>query len=87
MPEALPGVWPWFVTFWELSTDRRFPGGPIPRQSIAEYPVDASEADDFGNTMRAMDAAYLEWLDKPADERQSLPIARSGMLKGRRKDE
>lgn len=86
MPDALPGVLPWFMAFWELSTDRRFPGGPIPRQSIEAHPVEPAEADDFRDAMREMDSAYLRWLDKPADERKSLPVARSGMLKGRRKE-
>lgn len=85
-PEPMPGLLPWFFAFWELSTDRRYPGAPIPRQSIAEYPVAADESGTFRNAMRAMDAAYLRFLDKPMEERQSLPVAGPGLLRGKRKD-
>jgi hypothetical protein len=72
-PEPLPGVAPWFLDFWELSTERRFEGAPIPWSAIANYPVSDNEAETFRRLMRAADAAYLEFMAKPPDDRKSLP--------------
>lgn len=72
-PEALPGVMAWFDDFWELSTERRFDGAPIPWSAILAYPVSAGEADIFHRCIREADAAYLAFRAKPADEQKSLP--------------
>ena len=82
-PEMLPGVAPWFMAFWELSTDRRFPGGPIPHASIAAWPTDDPQT--FADCIRACDAAYLDFINKPADERKSLPVLQPGTIKGKTK--
>lgn len=72
-PDAMPGVDGWFTAFWELRTERRFAEGPIPASAIHAYPVDPAEADSFADAMRACDAALLEFISKPAEERKSLP--------------
>lgn len=71
-PQALPGATPWFLAFWELATERRYEGGPIPWSAIDRYPVSPSEADTFRNCMRACDAAYMAFRSRPADEQKSL---------------
>ena len=70
-PAALPGLDVWHIAFWELSTERRFPGGPIPVSAIEAWPVPAAEVDIFRHAIRRADAAYLDFLAKPAEERQS----------------
>ena len=81
-PEALPGVDPWHHAFWELSTERRYQMGPIPAGAIMAWPVDPSERGFFRDCIRAADAAYLEFLSKPEEERRSLPVLSVGALKG-----
>lgn len=81
-PETRPGVDAWHFAFWELSTERRFPGGPIPVSAIEAWPVGADEADLFRHVIRRADAAYLEFLAKPPEERQSLPVAGPKILDG-----
>ncbi len=71
-PDPLPGVEGWFTSFWELRTERRFPEGPIPTTAIHAYPVSAEEADIFADAMRAADAALLEFINRPEDQRKSL---------------
>lgn len=70
-PEAIPGLWPWFLDFWELSTERRYEGAPIPWSALAAYP--AADAEVFRRCIRAADAAYLAFRAKPLDEQKSLP--------------
>lgn len=70
-PATLPGVDAWHFAFWELATERRFPGGPIPASAIDAWPVADHEADIFRHAIRRADAAYLDFIAKPADERQS----------------
>lgn len=70
-PAALPGVDVWHIAFWELSTERRFPGGPIPVSAIDSWPVAGNEAEMFRRAVRKADAAYLDFLSRPAEERQS----------------
>jgi hypothetical protein len=72
-PAPLPGIEGWFTAFWELRTERRFPEGPIPATAIREYPVAPEEAEDFATAMRRADAALIEFLNKPEDQRRSLP--------------
>jgi hypothetical protein len=72
-PESLPGVDGWFSAFWELRTERRFAEGPIPTSAIRAFPVADGEADSFADAMRAADAALLEFINRPEDERKSLP--------------
>lgn len=73
-PPELPGVGDWLRAFFELSTDRHFIGGPIPRSSIAAFPVSPHEADIFHRCIRDADAAYLgAILSKPEDDPQTLP--------------
>ena len=81
-PDALPGVSDWFFAFWELSTERRYSGGPIPWSVIDAYPVSDGEAETFRAAIREADRAYLDFLAKPADERQSLPVAGPNILAG-----
>ena len=71
-PEPLPGVMPWFLDFWELSTERKFEGAAIPWSAIAVYPVLPNEAELFHTCIRAADAAYLAFRAKPIDEQKSL---------------
>ena len=75
-PPALPGVAEWFQTYWELSTERRFMGGPIPWSAIAAFPTD--DPDTFRACIRAADAAYLNFKPEPPME----PL-RPGVLKGK----
>lgn len=70
-PAALPGLDVWHIAFWELSTERRFPGGPIPVSAIEAWPVPTHEVDTFRHAIRRADAAYLEFLSRPAEERAS----------------
>lgn len=83
-PDAAPGVMPWFFAFWELSTERRFAGGPIPWTALHAYPVDPAEGDAFRAAIREADRAYLGFLAKPPEERASLPVAGPGLFKGKR---
>lgn len=83
-PDEVPGIAPWFAAFWELRTERLFAEGPIPAKAIREYPVSPSEADIFAACIRAADAAYLEFLAKPAEERKSLEPLRPGFFKGKK---
>ena len=83
-PEPMPGIDGWFSAFWELRTERRFAEGPIPASALRDYPVNAAEAEDFQAAMRAADAALLEFISRPAEERQSLPPMTSGTLKAMR---
>jgi hypothetical protein len=71
----------WFTAFWEISTERRFPQGPIPRSAIDAWPVDPSERSLFVACMRAADAAYLDFLSKPAEERASPKPLEPGFLR------
>ena len=80
-PDALPGVTPWYVAFWELSTERRFAGGPIPWSAI-EAMCGGDEA--FRRAIREADRAYLEFMARPPEERQSLPPAGPGLFKGKK---
>jgi len=75
-PDAMPGVAEWFLAFWELSTERRFPGGPIPWSAIAVYPTD--DPDLFHACIRAADRAYLAW--KPETPVEPM---RPGLLRGK----
>lgn len=84
-PEALPGVQPWHVAFWELSTERRFPRGPIPYTAIMAWPCDGAERQLFASCIRAADAAYLEFLERPEEERRSLPVLTADAFKGKGK--
>lgn len=70
-PACLPGLDVWHIAFWELSTERRFPGGPIPMSAIDAWPVPAHEAEVFRHAVRRADAAYLDFLARPAEERAS----------------
>lgn len=79
----MSGVGEWFYAFWELSTERRFAGGPIPWTALAAYPVDDDEAEAFRTAIREADRAYLEFLAKPVEERQSMPVAGPQVLRGR----
>ena len=72
-PPELPGVGAWVGAFFELSTDRRFIGGPIPWSAIAAYPVAPDEADIFRRCIRDADAAYLAFVNRPAEDRKSAP--------------
>lgn len=72
-PPELPGVGHWVIAYFELATDRRFIGGPIPRSSIAAYPVATDDADLFHRCIRDADAAYLAFVNKPPEERKSAP--------------
>lgn len=81
-PAALPGVMTWFLAFWELSTDRHYEGGPIPRAALMSYPVAENEAEMFRHVIREADRAYLSFLAKPIEERKSLPVAGPQILKG-----
>lgn len=72
-PPELPGVGEWVGAFYELATDRRFAGGPIPWSSIEAFPVHPSEADLFRRCIREADAAYLGFINRPPDDRKSLP--------------
>lgn len=76
-PDALPGVNEWFLAFWELSTERRFMGGPIPWSAIEAYGAD--DPDTFRACIRAADAAYLNF--KPPEP--PLEVLRPGMLRGK----
>lgn len=82
-PEPLPGVLPWFLAFWELSTDRHYAGGPIPHSAIASWPVDPSEKKAFAEAMRAADAAYLGFIAKPAEERGPTALASPSAIRGK----
>jgi len=82
-PDALPGVMPWFEAFWEISTERRFPGGPIPRSAIDAWPVHPNEKQAFAASMRAADAAYLDFMSKPEEERASPKVLSPGSLKAK----
>lgn len=81
-PATLPGVDVWHHAFWELSTERRFPGGPIPVSAIQAWPVPGDEAETFHHVIRRADAAYLDFLALPPDERKSLPVAGPKLLEG-----
>lgn len=72
-PPELPGVGHWVMAFFELATDRRFIGGPIPGSVIAAYPVAPDEADIFRRCIRDADAAYLAFVNRPPEDRQSIP--------------
>jgi hypothetical protein len=72
-PPELPGVGAWVQAFFELATDRRFIGGPIPWSAIAAFPVAADEADAFRRCIRNADAAYLAFVNRPPEERKSAP--------------
>lgn len=78
-PEPIPGVHTWFLAFWELSTERRFPSGPIPWSAIQAYPT--SDRDAFHSAMRDADRAYLEFLSRPEEQRASLPVAGPDLLR------
>ena len=84
-PETLPGVQEWVLSFWELSTERRFIGGPIPWSALEAYPVSPEEAEAFRRAIRDADRAYLNFLARPEEERASLPVATSGILRGKAK--
>lgn len=81
-PATRPGLDVWHLAFWELSTERRFPGGPIPCSAIDAWPVADDERETFRHAIRRADAAYLDFLAKPAEERQSLPVAGPKLLEG-----
>jgi len=80
-PETLPGVAPWFFAFWELSTERRFSGGPIPLSAINAWPVPPDEAELFHDCIRAADAAYLAHIAKPPEDRV-VGVASPSAIKG-----
>jgi hypothetical protein len=87
-PEILPGLEPWLLAFWELSSDRAIGGhstGPIPAASIARECADISpeEAAMFRRCMRAMDKVYLAHLTSAADKPKKVltPEAFMGLMK------
>jgi len=80
-PEPIPGVYEWFLAFWELSTERRFPGGPIPVTAIRGWPTD--DPDTFAACIRSADAAYLAFISKPLEEKTPMEPLRPGLLKGK----
>jgi hypothetical protein len=81
-PEELPGVGQWVSAFFELSTDRRVVGGPIPWSSIKAYPVAPDEADIFHRCIRDADAAYLDYVTKPPEKREpTMPMMPGGAFK------
>ena len=81
-PPEIPGVGPWLSAFFELATDRRFVGGPIPWSAIAAYPVAPAEADTFRRCIREADAAYLDWATSPPEKREpAAPMMPGGAFK------
>lgn len=82
-PEIEPGADVWYMAFWELSTDRKFPGGPIPNSSILSY--ETYDKEGFRECIRAMDRAYLEFMSKPQEDRKSMKVFGPGILTGGKK--
>jgi len=78
----LPGVEPWFMAFWELSTCRAFEGGPIPWTAIQAWPVTHDEAGTFHGAIRDADRAYLAHLSKPREPKPTRVLG-PGMLRGK----
>jgi hypothetical protein len=84
-PDLLPGADEWLGAFWEMSTDRRFSGGPIPAESIDRWPVHPDEADTFRRCIRAMDEAFRDHFAKPKEETPKLtPQMFSEMVRKRK---
>lgn len=79
-PDLIEGLSPWYLAFWELSTERRFAGAPIPLTAIQAWPVDDDERGLFHRLMRAMDREYIDHLSSK-DKAQDLA---PGMIKGKR---
>jgi hypothetical protein len=64
-PPSFPGIEWFFEAYRDLSTDRRFEGGPIPRLSAMAYADRKGLAPDVAETMWAivhrMDNAERAW--------------------------
>lgn len=72
-PVLMPGAGEWLDAFWEMSTDRRFPGGPIPRESVERWPVAPDEFDQFLFCIRSMDEAFLSHSAKGPEPQKMTP--------------
>ncbi|GHC79365.1 phage tail assembly chaperone [Limoniibacter endophyticus] len=74
----MPGTYGWLSAFWELSTDRQLSMGvgPIPLASIDNWighnDLDEVDGECFKYAVREMDKAYLEYANKPEDQRPTV---------------
>lgn len=69
-PDIDDGYAEWFSAFWELSTDRRIDGGPIPWSAIEAWPVPAHERGRFLRCIRAMDRAFLDAMQRKREQKR-----------------
>jgi hypothetical protein len=85
-PEELPPDAEFIAAFGDLSSERRYEGGPIPASAIRAYALnilyaeDAEFLGDFTAVIRGMDAVYLEWAD---DERKRRSKAHQASTKNK----
>lgn len=65
-PEIRESLRVYLSAFWELSTERLSPRGPIPWSKIDDYRrkkgIDSELADTFEYILRELDEAYLKGL-------------------------
>lgn len=88
-PLSLPGDEVFVDAFWALSTERRYPGGPIPR-SVAEahalsLGMSGEDAALFGRMIGALDETYLEWQRAEAKRQRDTDSGGFGGLFRRRR--
>ena len=74
-PAIFPGDEFYLRAFYHLSSCRRFQGGPIPWELIAQYAAGWQLAPDmvetFATVIPMMDNAYLEWWEAENKKRDS----------------
>lgn len=81
-PRILTGLEPYYIAFWELSTDRPsgFGAGQIPWSSIDRYAaregMGHDEYLDLIDMIRAMDRAFLAYSKEKQAEREAAAEAR-----------
>ncbi len=81
-PDVPAGYQAWIYAFWELSTERLMPGGPIPVRAIRAEPVATHEKGLFHRVIRALDRAYLEY-HAPKNEGEPVRKLEPGMIRGK----
>ncbi len=82
-PEELPGDDVWLGAFWNLTTERQvgMATGPIPYSKTTEYATALGLGGGmlriFHALIRAMDSAYLGWIQKQQDARTPIRPSKS----------
>jgi hypothetical protein len=82
-PTLADGFMSWFYAFFDLSTERKISGGPIPASAIRSWPLPEHERDLFHRCIRAMDRVFLDHYAPKTEEPTATKPFGPGMLKGK----